>query len=39
MAGIYTEETLQPLNATQLLKLFLKIQEQTNNTIKTKEIK
>ena len=35
MAGVYTEETLQPLKKTQLIKLFLKTQEQTNNTIKT----
>ena len=31
LAGVYTEETLQPLNKTQLIKLFLKTQEQTNN--------
>ena len=35
IAGIYTEETLQPLNKTQIIKLFLKTQEQTNNTINT----
>ena len=35
MTGVYTEETLQPLNTTQLIKLFFKTQEQTNNTIKT----
>ena len=35
MAGVYTEETLQPLNKTQLIKFFFKTQEQTNNTIKT----
>ena len=35
MAGVYTEETLQPLNKTQIIKLFLKTQEQTNNTINT----
>ena len=35
MAGVYTEETLQPLNKTQFIKLFLKTQEQTNNTVKT----
>ena len=35
MAGVYTEETLQSLNKTQLIKLFLKTQEQTNNAIKT----
>ena len=31
MDGVYTEETLQP----QLIKLFLKTQEQTSNTINT----
>ena len=31
MAEAYTEETLQPLNRTQLIKLCLKTQEQTNN--------
>ena len=35
MAGVYTEETLQPLNKTQLIKLFLKTQEQTSNTLNT----
>ena len=35
MAGVYTEEILQPLNKTQLIKLFWKTQEQTNNTINT----
>ena len=35
MAGVYTEETLQSLNKTQLIQLFLKTQEQTNNTINT----
>ena len=35
MAGVYTEETLQPLNNTQLIKLFLKTREQANNTIHT----
>ena len=35
MAGLYTEETLQPLNKTQVIKAFLKNQEQTNNTINT----
>ena len=40
MAGVYTEETLQPLNKTQIIKLFLKTQEQqtTINTL-TEEIK
>ena len=35
MAGVYTEETLQPLNKEQIIKLFLKTQEQTNNTVNT----
>ena len=35
MAGVYTDETLQPLNKTQIMKLFLKTKEQTNNTINT----
>ena len=35
MTGVYTEETLQPLNKTQIIKLFLKTQEQTNNTTNT----
>ena len=35
MAGVHTEETLQLLNKTQIIKLFLKSQERTNNTIKT----
>ena len=35
MAGIYTEETLKPLKKTQLIKLFFKTQEQTNNTVNT----
>ena len=35
MAGVHTEETLQLLNETQIIKLFLKSQERTNNTIKT----
>ena len=35
MAGVYTEETLQPLNKTKIIKIFLKIQEQTNNTTNT----
>ena len=33
MSGVYTEETLQPLNKTQLIKLFLKTQEQTSNKL------
>ena len=41
MAGVYTEETLQSFNKTELIKLFLKTQEEINNTINTltKEIK
>ena len=35
MAGVYTEETLQSLNKTQIIKVFLKTQEQTINTINT----
>ena len=35
MSGVYTEETLQPLNKTQLIKLFLKTQEQTSNKLNT----
>ena len=31
----YIEKILQPLNKTQVIKLFLKTQEQTNNTINT----
>ena len=34
MAGVYTAETLQLLNKTQLIKLFLKTQKQSNNKIK-----
>ena len=41
MAGVYTEETLQSFNKTELIKLLLKTQEEINNTINalTKEIK
>ena len=35
MAGVYTEQTLQPLEKIQLVKLFLNTQEQTSNTIST----
>ena len=35
MTGVYTEKTLQPLNKTQIIKLFLKPQEQANNAINT----
>ena len=33
MTGVYTEETLKALNKTQLIDLFLKMQDQTNSTI------
>ena len=33
MTGVYTEHTLKALNKTQLIDLFLKIQDQTNSTI------
>ena len=33
MTGIYTEYTLKALNKTQLIDLFLKMQDQTNSTI------
>ena len=40
MAGVYTEETLQPLNKTQIIKFFLKTQEQTKTIITlTEQIK
>ena len=41
MAGVYTEETLQLLKKTQLIKVFVETEEQTSNTINTltKEIK
>ena len=40
MAGVYTEETLQPLNKTQIIKFFLKTQEQTKTIIPlTEQIK
>ena len=37
MAGVYTEEKMQPLNKKQIMiiKLFLKTQKQTNSTIYT----
>ena len=35
MAGVDTGELLQPLNKTQLMKIFLKGQEQTINIINT----
>ena len=33
MGGVYTEDTLKALNKTQLIDLFLKMQDQTNSTI------
>ena len=33
MAGVYAEDTLKALNKTQLIDLFLKIQDQTNSNI------
>ena len=33
MAGVYTEDTLKALSKTQLIDLFLKMQDQTNSTI------
>ena len=33
MTGIYAEDTLKALNKTQLIDLFLKMQDQTNSTI------
>ena len=33
MTGVYTEDTLKALNKTQLIDLFLKMQDQTNYTI------
>ena len=33
MTGAYTEDTLKALNKTQLIDLFLKMQDQTNSTI------
>ena len=33
MTRIYTEDTLKALNKTQLIDLFLKMQDQTNSTI------
>ena len=32
MTVVYTEDTLKALNKTQLIDLFLKIQDQTNST-------
>ena len=33
MTRVYTEDTLKALNKTQLIDLFLKMQDQTNSTI------
>ena len=33
MTGVYTEDTLKALSKTQLIDLFLKMQNQTNSTI------
>ena len=33
MTGIYTEDTLKDLSKTQLIDLFLKMQDQTNSNI------
>ena len=33
MTGVYTEDTLKAVNITQLIDLFLKMQDQTNSTI------
>ena len=33
MTGVYTEHTSKALNKTQLIDLFLKIQDQKNSTI------
>ena len=33
MTGVYTEDTLKALNKTQLIDLFLKMQDQANSTI------
>ena len=33
MTGVYIEDTLKALNKTQLIDLFLKMQDQTNSTI------
>ena len=35
MAGVYNERSLQPLNKPQIMKLFLKTQEETNDTVNT----
>ena len=33
MTGVYTEDTLKALNKTQLIDLFVEMQDQTNSTI------
>ena len=33
MTGVYTEDTLKALNKTQLIDLFVEMQDQTNFTI------
>ena len=33
MTGVYTEDTLKALNKTQLMDLFLKMQDEKNSTI------
>ena len=33
MTAVYNEDTLKALNKTQLIDLFLKMQDQTNSTI------
>ena len=33
MTGVYTEDTIKSLNKTQLIDLFLKMQDQANSTI------
>ena len=35
MAGVYNQRSLQPLNKPQIMKPFLKTQEETNDTINT----
>ena len=35
MTGVHTEDTLKALNKTQLIDLFLKMQDQTNSTIES----
>ena len=35
MAGVYNERSLKPLNKPQIMKLFLKTHDETNDTINT----